>query len=613
MSGWQRGLKPSLSIIVALVVLIGALQLTRPGYSVDEEFTVFAVRGIAADGLPILPSGLLYDRGLAYSYASALVTTITGSGLPAYRAISLGCAAVALILIFALVRRAADPRSALLAAVLASATIPFWAAATTGRFYAPFLAVYLAIIVVLVRPGTPKGAPYVATLFVLSVLARVTHELAFTLAIIPALCAVLSARSERADWIKATLAVVAGLLAAQAAILVFHYLAPSSGETMIKRFFLWQVLNLFEAPPGRQFGIVIVVLLAAWLIAPARGRLTLVIALCGIAAVLGASLTRAMQAAPLSAARATSILADGSRYPLDMFWHMARTTPVSVGLALTLLVARLAGAGGGWRAPERAAHLAWIGWVVWFGVIESGITVNYLLLPVTLMMAAIAIDLVAIADHRALRPAHAIAATALLIAAVGADQWRGPGSITDGLSAARPTIEVPGIEAIRLGLRPTDRVACTDELACLMLVGRVDVWLALDDYVRERFIVRQGDETVVGVYAGAPAVSRPAELFDDQEDGRAPERVLIVDVFKEYPVGNSRTWLPRAIVNDGLEARTLLETPQARVVVVSPPVRNAGIPAGPLGCCETRGRPTESRPGKPPALRGSRRQSSMFR
>ena len=613
MSGWQRGLKPSLSIIVALVVLIGALQLTRAGYSVDEEFTVFAVRGIAADGLPILPSGLLYDRGLAYSYTSALITAITGSGLPAYRAISLASAAAALILIFALVRRAADTTSALLAAGLASSTIPFWAAATTGRFYAPFLAAYLAIIVVLVRPGTPKGPPYVATLFVLSALARLTHELAFTIAMIPALGAVLSSRSQRATWIKATLAVVAGLLAAQAAIFVFHYLAPFSGETMIKRFFLWQVLNLFEAPPGRQFGIVFVVLLVAWLIAPARGRLTLVIALCGIAAVLGASLTRAMQTAPLSTALATSVLADGSRYPLDMFWHMARTTPVSLGLALTLLVARLAGAGGEWRAPERAAHLAWIGWVVWFGVIESGITVNYLLLPVTLMMAAIAIDVVAIATAWPRRRRAALVVGALIVAAVAADQWRGPGSVTDRLSAARPTIEVPGIKAIRLGLRPTDRVACTDELACLMLVGRVDVWLALDDYVRERFMVRQGDEKVVGVYAGALAVSRPAELFADQEDGRAPERVLIVDVFKEYPVGNSRTWLPKAIETDGLEARTLLETPQARVVEVSPPLRNAGIPAGPLACCETRGRPTESRPAKIPALRGSRRQSSRFR
>jgi hypothetical protein len=40
----------------------------------------------------------------------------------------------------------------------------------------------------------------------------------------------------------------------------------------------------------------------------------------------------------------------------------------------------------------------------------------------------------------------------------------------------------------------------------------------------------------------------------------------VVDVFKEYPVGNSRTWLPRALAADGMEYRELLLTSQARVV-----------------------------------------------
>ena len=43
-------------------------------------------------------------------------------------------------------------------------------------------------------------------------------------------------------------------------------------------------------------------------------------------------------------------------------------------------------------ATERAIHLLWIGWVLWFGVVESGITINYLLVPVSLMLIAIAVD-----------------------------------------------------------------------------------------------------------------------------------------------------------------------------------------------------------------------------
>ena len=75
----------------------------------------------------------------------------------------------------------------------------------------------------------------------------------------------------------------------------------------------------------------------------------------------------------------------------------------------------------------------------------------------------------------------------------------------DRLEAARPTIRVDGIDEIRAGLQPGDRIACTDELGCLMLVGRIDRWLALDDYVRERFLVQGGD--------GAPAASTPACLL----------------------------------------------------------------------------------------------------
>ena len=402
MSGWQRGLRPSLSILITLVLLAGVLQLTRPGYSVDEEFTIFAVRGITADGLPVLPSGMLYDRGLAYSYASWLVGLLPGPDLPAYRALSLACAALSLILVVVLVRRAAEARSALLAAMLASSTVPFWAAATTGRFYAPFLAGYLGLLVVL------AGSRNALLLVVVAAIARLTHELAFTAAVVPALFAVLSPKTERAAWIKATAMVVAGLLAAQAAILVFHYLAPSSGETMIRRFFLWQVLNLFETPPDRQFGLVLLVMLIAWLVAPSRAGLVLIVGLCGVAMVLGASIAPAMNVAPMSLTLIGSVLTDGSRYPLDMFWHLARTTPLSLVLALALIAARLLGIGGEWRAPERAAHLAWLGWVVWFGVIESGITINYLLVPVTLMMTAIAIDTVAIMGRLLLPPAFAV-------------------------------------------------------------------------------------------------------------------------------------------------------------------------------------------------------------
>jgi hypothetical protein len=236
-----------------------------------------------------------------------------------------------------------------------------------------------------------------------------------------------------------------------------------------------------------------------------------------------------------------------------MFWHVLRLTPLTVVTALALIAYRRSRE---WPPSQRAAHALWIGWVLWFGVIESGITTNYLLLPISFLLVAIAID-----ASTAL-PRIALAVVTLML---GVDQWRG-----NSLAAARPTIRVEGIEEIRAGLQPNDRIACTDELGCMMLVGRIDRWLALDDYVRERFVVRKPDGTATGVYTGVPAAFRPGDLFGANREGTLPDRVLIVDIFKDYPIGNSRSWVPRAVEQDGLQVVPLLETPQMRVLQVSP-------------------------------------------
>jgi hypothetical protein len=420
-------------------------------------------------------------------------------------------------------------------------------------------------------------------------LARLTHELGFLIALVP--CVVfLCARGDWRRWLRATLAAVAGLAAAQMVLFSLHALDPPSGETMVRRFFLWQVLNLFERPGARQFAIAFVVLVVGLLLAPKRGWWWVVGSLSAAAMVVAFSIARASNSVPLSMELVWSVLRDGSRYPLDMFWHIARTTPLTLALALAGLTLRAAGIGGTWRPAERAAHLLWIGWVLWFGVIESGITTNYLLLPITFMLIAIAVDIVAIGRTATPIGAAPRIAIALVVLAIALDQWRGEGSLLSRLEAARPTIDVPGMDEIRESLQPNDRVVCTDELGCLMLVGRIDRWLALDDFVRERFLVRRANDRLTGVYSGAPAVFRPADVFSPfdsgdvaralaqgrpLEAGTLPDRTIVVDVFKDYPIGNSRSWLPQAIERDGLQVIPLLETAQVRVLQVSPPEARA--------------------------------------
>lgn len=571
----------ALLTLAALILVAGAFQLTRAGYSVDEEFTVFAVRGIQADGLPLLPSKLLYDRGLVYSYASWIAGAAANAELPAYRVLSLLSAVASVILTFTMVGRVATARAALLAAALIAMSMPFWATATTGRFYAPFLATYLAGLFVLARVNAGGATrTLLIGLVAAATLGRWLHELEFTIIGVPFLCVVLGPRTERRKWLAATAAVAVGLVVAQATLFALHALEPSRGETMVRRFFLWQVLNLFEVPAARQYGVLLAAMVLAWLLVPARAALAAVIAWSGAAMVIAFSIARASNFGPLSVAAVATVLSDGATYPLDMFRHIAWANPLAATLVLVGLVARLAGLGGEWRAYERAAHLLWMFWVLWFGAIDSGITSNYLLLPVTLMLVAIAIDLDAIVSH-SLPPVSAstrrlaVTVVALIVIGLGIDQWRGTGSVTDRLEAARPTIDLVGIDEVRAGLQPNDRIACTDELACLLLVGRIDYWLALDDFVRERFLVRLRDDTMAGVYTGAPAVFRPGDLFAPKADGTLPDRVLVVDVFKEFPIGNSRSWLPRAIELDGLQVTPLLETPQGRVLQISPQERHA--------------------------------------
>jgi hypothetical protein len=253
-------------------------------------------------------------------------------------------------------------------------------------------------------------------------------------------------------------------------------------------------------------------------------------------------------------------------YPLDLFRHLARSAAPLVVTTLALLMARALGLGGAWRPAERAVHLLWLGWVVFFGVIESGMTINYLLAPMTFMLTAIGIDSVAILQHhQSRRLVHAALATALLlvVAAVAFLPWgRSPHA---QLARARPTIVVPDPTALERAAADAGLVACTDELACLLLVGRIDRWLALDDFLRERFVVlREG--RAVGVYAGAPAIFRLADLLRPGPPGSSPSRVLVVDVFKDLPIGPSSSLLPRALADEGVLATSLIETPQLRVV-----------------------------------------------
>jgi len=65
---------PRVPLIAALLLLCGlaSLVIARPGYSPDEEITAVLSRAIGARGAPVLPSGILYHRGVPYLYLAWL-------------------------------------------------------------------------------------------------------------------------------------------------------------------------------------------------------------------------------------------------------------------------------------------------------------------------------------------------------------------------------------------------------------------------------------------------------------------------------------------------------------------------------------------------------------
>lgn len=609
-------------VAAAVVGLIAVLAVTpdlwRTGYSPDEEFTLFAVRGIQARRLPLLPSGLLYDRGLAYSYLSAAVAALGLDVLPAARLVSVAGALAALGVIVTGLRRVSTPGAAVGAAALAAVSVPFWVSATTARFYSPFLFTYLLALVLMA--GTTATWRGLLGLACAAAGARWTHELAFTLAAVPVAAGLLDLPARRATWAGRAAAVVAGLAAAQALIFLVHALAPpSNGDVMVKRFFLWQVLNLFETPPlglarllpaaaatgaAVATGLAVVraridllsaALVLAGGLAAALGQLAVGPVLACAALPLASGLVRrritatgvavaaagagfwlvSLVTAGLPPAGALARLrAEAVTYPLDMFAHLLAATPWLTGATLAAMLVRAAGLGGPWLPLERSLHVLWIGWVLWFGVIESGITTRYLLLPVTFMLVALVVDAgaiwrVAVAGRRRLVAGVA----ALVLAVVVLEQWRGPWGADSRAGAARPTLD-PAAAAAEI--RADDLVAAPDELAALLAAGRIDAWLVLDEFFRERFVVMR-DGQATGTYTGAPAAPALTPLLERAE--REGRRLIVVDVLKDAPgFGSMAVLVPRQLARENLRGEVLAEGGGFRLVRVVRAPSLAAVP-----------------------------------
>ncbi len=101
-----------------------------------------------------------------------------------------------------------------------------------------------------------------------------------------------------------------------------------------------------------------------------------------------------------------------------------------------------------------------------------------------------------------------------------------------------------------------------------MAAGRIDAWLALDPFYRERFVVIRGARPT-GTYTGAPAAFELAPLVE--RAAREHRRLVVVDVLKDMPgFGATHQLVPRQLAREGLRAEVVAEVPGARLLHVVP-------------------------------------------
>jgi hypothetical protein len=218
--------RPAVVALLIVVVLFGAaaaLGLGRAGYSIDEEYTLFSVRGIGAHGVPLLPSGAFHDRGLPYTYAAWLSGALFGHGWAAYRFPSFVSGVIAILFAFRLALTVQRRPTLALLAVAAVAAMPWTIfSAQWARFYGMFAAVLLISILLFLRyERTRRGLWWwLASIW----LAHLLHEFAVLLILLPVVVWMLRDGEQAMALPMKTIGLAAAAFAAsEATVILLHF------------------------------------------------------------------------------------------------------------------------------------------------------------------------------------------------------------------------------------------------------------------------------------------------------------------------------------------------------------------------------------------------------
>ena len=611
----NRRLDWTVVVGVALLVLgslaLRSTQLQRPGYTPDEELTYFAVQGISEHGLPTLPSGVLYERGLPYSYVAWLSGLAFGQSVTSYRLPSVFFGVTVVLLVFVIAWRLGNPTTAFLAAGLTAISPDLIAQSQWARFYSMFIAAYLITLIVLyhfLRHGK-LGKSYLAALGFTFLL----HELSVTLLAVPlfiwAACEDSKelGRRARTAFLQSLLVIAVaqvallGLyLASEVATVGSHRLGLGArGSFLIPpnavlRHASWASMTLLLGAlagvslavwrrtrvrkihvylsllSGALFQLGFAVIVTIWGVLTGRGktgRVLLYSSATGLAAlVLWTLHTGLMTDVQLSARIASSLFFHSVTYPLEAFRWVAQAWPITAvflvvfcGLVLSL------------RMPTKdyltngAVVVTVFGILLVLGMLNRVLNPRYfaLLLPFTFVGIAQVVYL----STRALRPRLAewrhhmgfslrlsAVATLLMFVVIAAEQYKlfglsiekaGPRIVGPTAAARLYTVNTDRWSAAVGDVAGNEVVICNDELACQLVLGRVDYWLLTGRANKGPYVRRCGTREC-GYYGGAEVIRSPDELASMiAHSGIDRNYLVLLMQTRKFPVADWREILAR--------------------------------------------------------------------
>ncbi len=573
--------------------LIRILPIQVPGYSLDEEITYFAVQGIQHHGMPLLPSGLLSERGLPFSYAAWGAGTLFGQSLTSYRLVSLLCGGLALVGIYFAARLIAHEAAALSACLLLAVFPLHIAVSGWARFYSLAAAAYLASVTLFLMSlhRLRLRGWFVASVAV-SVLA---HELCVTLVALPLLATAVRVDvggTETKSWRRTFMWCLAITLLAQLALVGLHFLAPNgtlnpwlrqtvagnvglSGTAPLAPVLLSNPLTFAcltglmassaialvryaKAPPvfGTlcllaallfQLGLLATVVLVAVLLRPVLARVYLANgALAGfVSALFWTVHTSFVTSAAISVELLRSLVVYSLAYPLDAVRGFCSSLPLTATVIAVVALSTLAAPSPRDERVRMLLILTALGLVV-LGVANVPLNSRYYIVswPVVLIVVVYGLDLMLRAGSSSSTPRGLLLrrfAVAALIVGLTIEH-RNYSRQNPVLETGRPDrlgmvqrVDSEGWSGA-LSTIPRDAlVISNDELACVYHLGRVDYWLTTRDRDLAQYALVT-DSGRYGLYAGARLISS----LDDfrsvvrRTGGRLPVLVLFATGRFEY-------------------------------------------------------------------------------